>query len=192
MDDTQKEYIENNKLLIVQGRWDEFFEQAPYGIGDVLFKADINFLEKLTYVPDYSFWESDIQTIEIPENIDSINSYAFFKCKNLRNVTMFDGVTNVSNSSFCYCTSLTSINIPTSVVTIGDGAFYACSSLNTVDMWDSIRCIEDTAFQSCGNVSINYHGTVDNWKQLISDDDRVFHNTTYTCNCTDGIVKKSR
>ena len=51
---TTKEYIENNIELIDQNNWEEFFKDAPKGIGGFLYDADMPFLNELSYIPAYA------------------------------------------------------------------------------------------------------------------------------------------
>lgn len=73
-------------------------------------------------------------------------------------------------------------------------AFLNCSNLNTIIIPGSVTSIGNSAFSDCsGNIiKINYGGTTDEWKQLIGENNRVFRGTKYICNCTNGVVKKSR
>ncbi len=53
-----------------------------------------------------------ITDITIPNNVTSINSYAFTNCKSLKNITIPDNVTRIGSSVFSDCDSLESITIP--------------------------------------------------------------------------------
>lgn len=56
-------------------------------------------------------------------NVIGINSYAFYKCKNLTSVTMLDGAIYIFDYAFAQCDKLTSVNIPNSIQSIADHAF---------------------------------------------------------------------
>ena len=126
MTEEQKKYIEANIDLIDEERWKEFFKNAPKGIGGVLYEVGIHFLEKLRYVPNSAFYDSNIQTIDIPERVTRIGNYAFYKCSKLTSITIPKGVTIIGNSTFAGCKSLKSIVIPDSVTRIEGEAFIAC------------------------------------------------------------------
>lgn len=166
MTQEQKTYIENNVELIDNNNWDKFFKHAPHGTGTVLYEAGINFLKDIRYVPGSAFYESNIQTIDIPNNIRIIGNHAFQDCS-----------------------SLTSITIPDSVTMIGPYAFCGCSSLKSIVILNNVMIIYDKAFSDCGELEINYNGTVLEWKNLIVDSRKVFSQSIYTCNCIDGIVR---
>ena len=64
--------------------------------------------------------------------VTSIGDRAFWKCTNLKSVTIPDSVTRIGRSAFNSCSSLTSVTIPDSVTSIEKGAFSRCSSLTSI------------------------------------------------------------
>ena len=89
--------------------------------------------------------------------------------------------------------ALTSITVPNNVTSIGHYAFAYCRRLKSITISSSMINIKSDAFNSIeSDVVINFNGTKQQWKNLISDDIAVFKNTRYTCNCVDGAVRKSR
>ena len=78
------------------------------------------------------------------------------------------------------------------VTSIGGEAFYYCTSLTSMTISKSVTLVGNFAFSDCGTIEINYDGTTAEWKDLVSINRGVFKNTRYTCNCIDGVVKKSR
>lgn len=104
--------------------------------------------------------------------IDFMSELGYIPCvafqeSNIKTIDIPDSVTSIGDWAFAYCSSLTSIEIPNSVTNIGVAVFYNCARLDT----------------------ISYKGTVEEWENMIGNNDTVFRNTQYTCNCTDGIVK---
>ena len=192
MTDKQKLYIEKNIDLIKDDDWNEFFKFAPANVGALLYEANIPFLKKLSYVPNSAFEGSNIQTIDIPDNVTNIGSHAFAACSGLTNVTIPDSVTSIDTFAFYNCTKLTSVTIPNSVTKINNYAFAHCYSLTSMNIPDSVTDVGVGVFRDCGELDIHYTGTKDKWKQLFSNGNEVFKGTKYTCACTDGIVKKAR
>jgi hypothetical protein len=70
-----------------------------------------------------------LTSIDIPDNVTSIGSYAFQYCDALTTLTIGDGVTSIGNYAFYYCDALTTITIGDGVTSIGYHAFAGCSSL---------------------------------------------------------------
>lgn len=66
---------------------------------------------------------SSLTSINIPNSVTSINSYAFYDCTGLTSVTIPNLVTNIKDYAFSGCTNLSSIIVPNSVTSIGAHAF---------------------------------------------------------------------
>ena len=96
-----------------------------------------------------AFYESGIESIEIPSSVTQINGSAFFYCKSLESVILHEGLTTIGNSAFNGCKSLTSITIPQSVQSIASSAFSACTSLEQVTIDNAPVCISQNAFSGC-------------------------------------------
>lgn len=79
----------------------------------LLYSIDINPLDYLEHIPYFFLDSASLVTIKIPNNIKSINDYAFYNCRDF-----------------------TSITIPDSVTSIGEFAFYACNKLQDIYITD--------------------------------------------------------
>ena len=92
-----------------------------------------------------AFYQSGLQSIEIPASVETIGKSAFQGCTALTTVTfekgsqlkIIEGDRNYDYGvedcgAFQNCTSLTAIEIPASVAIIEDGAFHNCTALTTV------------------------------------------------------------
>lgn len=84
------------------------------------------------------------EEIVLPENITSIQSYAFNNCQELTSITIPSNVASIGSSAFENCTSLTSIDLPNSITTIYSKAFYGCSNLESIVIPPVERIYEDT------------------------------------------------
>jgi hypothetical protein len=74
---------------------------------------------------------SNITTVNLPNNLESIAKGAFQQCSGLTRVTLPDGLKEIDDDAFLLCENLTSINIPASVTFIGSGAF-SCGNLASI------------------------------------------------------------
>ena len=83
----------------------------------------------------------------------SIESYAFYNCNGLTNITMSDGVTSIGSSAFSGCSGLTGITILDSITSIGSNAFYNCSGLTSITIPDSVTGIGRGAFSGCNSLT---------------------------------------
>ena len=84
--------------------------------------------------------------------INRIESFTFFQCKNLLNVTLPDGVNFIGWQSFLGCENLESINFPNGILVIDGRAFDGCSCLKKIDLPDQLENIEYGAFWGCSNI----------------------------------------
>ncbi|MGN0654943.1 MAG: leucine-rich repeat domain-containing protein, partial [Oscillospiraceae bacterium] len=90
---------------------------------------------------------------EVPDCVNSIGDYAFYKCMSLASITIPNGVTSIGESAFEYCSGLTSVTIPDSVTSIGRAAFADCRGLTSITIPDSVTSIGDYAFLRCFGIT---------------------------------------
>lgn len=90
----------------------------------------------------------EVAGVEVKEIADK----GFYKCANLKSVTLPDTIETVGSYAFAY-DALTDISLPDSVVTVGDSAFYGCASLEGVKLSESLIKIGNNLFRGCTNLS---------------------------------------
>ena len=83
---------------------------------------------------------------EIPDNVSTIDGYAFSECNGLTNITIPGSVTSIGVSAFDNCNDLTSVTISEGVTCISMSAFADCNNLTSVTIPDSVTSIEPNAF----------------------------------------------
>ena len=123
-------------------------------------------------------------SVEIPNNITSIGSYAFESCINLTKVTIPSSITTLDSYIFSSCKKLTSITIDSdalvsknyttsntingsigtsylakyiigsNVTSIGNYAFYSNYYLNELEVGSNVTSIGDSAFKNCSSLGI--------------------------------------
>ena len=91
----------------------------------------------------------NIEEIEIPNSVKIIKEYAFYGCINLENIK-FEGnsIKNINSGAF-QLSGLESIEFPNSVTTISKNTFSGCKFLKCIEIPSSVTCIEDGAFKYC-------------------------------------------
>ena len=107
----------------------------------------------LEVIEEYAFGNTDIEKIEIPDSIKSINPHVFSGCVNLKTVTLNEGTEEILDSAFSGCEKLSSINLPESLKTIGNGAFENCKYLESFVIPENVKMIGDYAFKNCYRLS---------------------------------------
>ncbi|MDE7264128.1 MAG: InlB B-repeat-containing protein [Anaeroplasmataceae bacterium] len=104
----------------------------------------------VTVINEYAFKDSAIESITLPDSIKRISSYAFYGCKNLKNIHTIKYDELEENSLY--------------VSYIDEYAFYGCESLETLKMSTDIRNIGYCAFSQCNKeFKIQYLGSSENW-----------------------------
>ena len=98
-------------------------------------------------------YSKQIREVTIIEGVTSIGNYAFDGCSNLTSITIPGSVTSIGGGAFSDCSSLTSITIPDSVTSIENYAFSNCSSLTSITIPDSVTSIGDGAFSGCSSLT---------------------------------------
>lgn len=143
--------------------------------------------QKLEEIGSYCFATCPILSIDLPDSVKKIGTYAFYGTglweatasgmpvfaddwvvgvKNANQKTgeitvkKIGGVTGVSDYAFWDCINVTAVYLPDTIEYIGYAAFAECLSLKLVDIPDSVEVIEDFTFYKCENLaSVNLpHG----------------------------------
>ena len=102
---------------------------------------------------DYRNLIKQMITIEIPDTVTEIGSYAFYEFNNVEKINIPNSVTSIGDSAFYRCSSLTSITIPGSVASIGKEAFWDCSGLTSITMSKGVTNIGERAFCDCSSLT---------------------------------------
>ena len=115
------------------------------------------------------FSNCNVSTVNIGSHVKMIPDGGFAGCSSLQSITIPDSVESIGILSFINCTGLTSITIPRRIKSIGDYAFYGCSNLATVNFnadsctymgYDTNTHAICRAFANCGVNAINIGNNV--------------------------------
>ncbi|ELP92359.1 hypothetical protein EIN_298900 [Entamoeba invadens IP1] len=88
--------------------------------------TSITIPSNVTELEDSAFESSVITTLKIPSTVKTIGRSAFAYNKELKEVTLPEGMTVVLESCFMNCAQLEKVNLPQSLQFIGDNAFENC------------------------------------------------------------------
>lgn len=94
-----------------------------------------------------------LNELTIPKDTLEIPSCFCYKCQDLTNFIIPNGVTKLGEQAFNYCTSLKSIEIPNSVINTGTNVFASCSSLTSVTISNNITTLQGSVFSSCTSLT---------------------------------------
>lgn len=110
--------------------------------------------EVVTKISGCAFeWNSEIESVIIPEGVTEISQDAFANCTSLTMIVLPDSLVNIGSGAFMGCTSLPEIEIPESVTVIPVSAFIGCSSLTHIELSDNITSIGRCAFGNCSSLT---------------------------------------
>ncbi len=88
---------------------------------------------------------SVMQTLVLPNSIETLSSRSFANCSNLLTVEFGNNITLLPDNLFYNCRSLESVVIPESVTTMGSSVFINCKSLKSLRIPASVVNINDQA-----------------------------------------------
>lgn len=104
------------------------------------------------------YGNNTIKSIEMLDNIEIIETWAFASCSNLEEIVLPKGINEIGEGIFSQCRNLKSINIPSSVQKICKDAFSYCVGLKEINIPSNVEEIGKSAFGYCGNRGEVYLG----------------------------------
>ena len=129
-----------------------------------------------TAMGNYAFYNCyKLDTMPLPENLQSIGISCFNGCKALREavipaavtkletstfsgckalkVTLHNNITSIGSYCFRDCSNLNITSLPENLTTIGTYAFYGCSAIQRIDIPAGVTSIPDSCFYGCSLLS---------------------------------------
>lgn len=103
----------------------------------------------LKKIGSYAFQRTSLTSVNIPDNVETIEEAAFSQVRQLQEVHLPDSLTSLGRYAFEKCRSLRTVKIPTKLKEIPWYAFDGCKSLQSVELHDSITGIGDYSFRNC-------------------------------------------
>ena len=149
--------------------------------------TSFTFGDQVQTVPSYiCYGMSQLDTIVLPPSVNSLGTYAFAYCSNLKSINLPVAQKTIPQNFLTGCSSLESIELPATVTNINTDAFYYCSNLKSINLPEGLQTISTDAFRYCKLDSITIPSTV------TSIGNRAFQNNPTTSvtwlpvNCTIG------
>ncbi|OAV69631.1 Listeria-Bacteroides repeat domain [Bacteroidales bacterium Barb6XT] len=104
----------------------------------------------VTEIVDSAFYgNKQIRSVTIMNGVRHLGVGAFQACQSLATVSVSSSIADWRESVFRECTSLKSVTIEKGIESIGANTFYQCSSLASVTIPGSVESVGDYAFQEC-------------------------------------------
>lgn len=92
-----------------------------------------------------------LKSITLPEGIHTIPVTCFYKCATLTEVVIPESVTSVERMAFAECEQLAVATLPQHLETLGIGAFYMCRNLKQQTLSDQLKGIPTACFLRCSS-----------------------------------------
>lgn len=106
--------------------------------------------EELTSIGSLAFYECEkLTVVSIPDGVKKIGSYAFAGCTDMKMLTLGKGVKSIGEAAFSDCYELADLRLPDGLQSIGMKAFYRCESITTLTVPASVTDIGIEAFGYC-------------------------------------------
>lgn len=152
--------------------------------------ADVTLPASTTAIAPYAFEGNPyLQTLILPDTLETIGEWAFADCKaltactlpadlpalansifsgcaSLAGIDLPDGLTEIPGYAFLDCTSLTELSLPEGVKQIGSRAFSGCTALSTISLPASLLKIDSYAFANAPLTTITYAGSRRDWMAI--------------------------
>lgn len=118
--------------------------------------------KKLETIGYGAFRGTGLKEIELPENLTTLDSYAFHNCTSLVSVKMSGKLTGISGYCFQECRNLQKVELAEGLQVIHDGAFYCCNSLQSIKFPSTLTSIGNESFYEDDLREIDIPGSVEN------------------------------
>lgn len=106
----------------------------------------------VTGIAEGAFKESDMRLVILPDTIETIGEYAFYKCESLSRMNLPSAVSVIGDYAFYGCTHWKNAIIPSNAHTIGIAAYAACFDIKEINVPASVINIGDMAFSGCSRL----------------------------------------
>lgn len=133
-------------------------DNEPFILGETLYDGSqcsgTLLVEGVTTIAGGAFrGNTALNAITIKEGVNYLGMEAFYKCYNLKHVTLPAGLQTIGEGCFSNCQSLESIVIPEGVKIIRRKVFYNCCNLRHVKLPSTLTAVWSYAFSYCPKLS---------------------------------------
>ena len=140
-----------------------FLHSGLRAVGGFGMNSDVRYVhvpEGVTTILDNAFNSSSVVAVDLPEEMDLVEGYAFSGCVSLTRVAMPSKLGKMGEGCFRECIRLTSVEIPDSLREIPNSAFFMCIKLKDVAMGNAVETIGQFAFGDCNIVEVQLPPTL--------------------------------
>ena len=114
----------------------------------------IDMPDTIKTIDSYTFAEMEkLKKVNLPSKLKEIGYQAFRACISLEHGDISDSVEKMGTMLFVNCTSLKSVHWPENYDNIPYGTFWGCTGLEYFKVPEGVLYIQESAFQGCSNLS---------------------------------------
>lgn len=131
--------------------------------GDRIFGKE-NAVTKVTFKKGTKFipatilkYAYSVETVKMYSGVTAIGKQAFYKCKNLKSITIPNTVTNIWSSAFNECEKLDAVSLSKNITSISSYAFKNCKALKKLVLRKAITSIGTGAFSGAENLTVQVY-----------------------------------
>lgn len=159
----EKIYNDNSEILdwdiatplsIKNTQWDIFNDKyclTELDLSNTEIKGKVE-LSGCNYIENYSFLNTNITEIILPNYLNYIPQSAFEGCSALEYINVPESINSIQSRAFKNCTNLKSIILNNNNITISSEVFSGCISLECIVNANNIISIGRNAFSNCDNL----------------------------------------
>ena len=105
-------------------------------------------------IPAYAFSEfKNLKNVTIPDGVTSIDFRAFYNCTSLEKIDFSDSIKIISDEAFSRCTKITEAELPEGIENVGRNAFYNCTELAKIVIPDSVTIMGSSVIADCPKIT---------------------------------------
>ena len=139
----------------MQELWSKFSEQEKVVFYSKL--QSITIPEGVETIGSNAFaYNYALTEINLPSTLKYIGEAAFEDCMNLQTIDLPDSITEIEASAFSGCKSITAVQLPVELSEIKNATFFGCSALEKVTLGVNVKKIGSEAFEDCVNLKEVY------------------------------------
>ena len=162
-DNTEKKKVAENRKLSTEvtdediaNAWtDEYGVRYSHDKKRLLKGPEIDFIKDDYFINpntkvicEDAFRECFFYKAIIPNGVEIVGNYAFYKCFYLNYINLPNSITDIGYSAFESC-GLMALDIPDSIRFIGIGAFSCCEHLSFIKIGCGLSKLENSVFSNC-------------------------------------------
>ena len=113
-----------------------------------------------------------MENLTIGSGVESIDSYVFYNCKALIELTIPENVKTIGSRAFAHCIQMENLTIGSGVESIDSYVFYNCAALTELTIPESVKTIGTSSFANCsGLTEINFNANIES---VLTENSNIF------------------